>query len=115
MQFRMIITFLFVMVTVAQGDMLIEGFDNGIYHDKWETFQKDAYSAPWTVIAPDGAGRLQISKSADNDTITASMHLSAGIRSRFILQGDFSIFVDFIHDVFDVTKNVNDNVIFFFI
>ncbi|HOW17593.1 MAG TPA: thrombospondin type 3 repeat-containing protein, partial [Phycisphaerae bacterium] len=79
----------------ATAVSLLEDFDGGIPAERWEVYQVDAADAPWTIVAPDLLGAIRISKTADSDSVTALEFLSAGIRSRFALDGDFSAFVTF--------------------
>jgi len=79
----------------ATAVTLFEDFGGGIPSDQWEVFHEDAASAAWTITAPDTTGRLHISKIADTDSLTATKNLTAGIRSRFFLVGDFSAYVEF--------------------
>ena len=80
---------------VAAAIIRVEDFSEGISAAQWEIVREDAAGAPWTITAPDSDGRLRISKLADTDSLTASMHRRAWIRSRFYLIGDFSVFTDF--------------------
>jgi hypothetical protein len=77
----------------ARADILQENFNNGIPAERWDVFTNSSAGSPWTLAAPDTAGRLQISKAADSDGSTSSIY--AGIRSRFTFDGDFSVFVGF--------------------
>lgn len=73
-----------------------DNFDNGLSSANWGTFQTDAAGAPWTVDTLSHEGALVISKPADSDTQTKYLQLGAGITSKFRLDGNFSISVDFI-------------------
>jgi hypothetical protein len=79
---------------------LTDNFNSGISSTNWETNQADAADAPWTISATTGA--LEISKSADNDSSTVC---SAGVMSKFCLDGNFSIFTDFNLHVFPLSNN----------
>lgn len=72
--------------------MLVEDFNSGIPAGQWETIQVNSPTVPWTIEAPDALGRLRLAKPADNDS---SGGISASLRSRFSLVGDFSAFVGF--------------------
>jgi hypothetical protein len=80
-----------------------EDFSGGIQPDRWDIIHNDAAGAPWTVTAPDSLGGLQISKTADSDSLQALCY--AGIASRFQLIGDFSVSVAFNLVDFPVTNN----------
>lgn len=92
---RKTISILFVLVVSINlyAVTITDNFDSGISLANWDTFQTDAAGAPWTISAATGA--LEISKSADNDSSTMYQHLSAGVKSKFALAGNFSISIDF--------------------
>jgi hypothetical protein len=79
----------------VQADSLFDVFDTGLNLNRWQMVQTDAMGAPWSITAPDGQGRLRISKPADNDTSTLQSYLECDVVSRFTLEGDFTIIVDF--------------------
>jgi len=79
----------------SRATTLSEDFDDGLTPEYWEIFQNDAVGSPWSILVPDEEGRLAISKSADNDSSTAYQTIDAGITSKFVADGDFSVFVDF--------------------
>lgn len=71
-----------------------EDFEDDISSDMWKIIiQNEATTAPWNITTHNGY--LSISKTADNDITTAQQHLMGGIESLFLLDGDFSITVDF--------------------
>ncbi len=86
-----------ITTSISNAAILVENFDDGITAGPlgWELFQNDAVGVPWTIEAPDSEGGLMILKLPDSDSSTALEHLSAGIRSHFTLDGDFSAFIDF--------------------
>lgn len=88
-------TVVFGITGQTTAGILIEDFSGGIRSDWWEVFHEDVAGAPWTITAPDSTGGLRISKTADTDPLTATVHRRAWIKSRFYLAGDFSAFVDF--------------------
>ena len=81
--------------STANADILQEDFNGGIPPGRWNVINIGAAGAPWSVYAPDEAGRLRISKAADDDSSTAATNLSGGITSSFYLDGNLSVFVDF--------------------
>ena len=93
---RMTICFVVIVLSVltvySSATTLTDNFDNGLSAN-WRTFQTDAANAPWTISA--NTGVLEISKPADNDTQTKYHNLGAGITSKFSLDGDFALSVDF--------------------
>lgn len=97
-------------VAVANGmavaDTLSDNFDLGISPSRWEIVKNHDL---WTVSAPDAAGRLEISKPADNDQSTADQEIDGYVRSLFTLDGDFTVSVDFNLLVFpDAGAGLND-------
>ncbi|RJP58656.1 MAG: hypothetical protein C4541_07590 [Candidatus Auribacter fodinae] len=76
----------------ANAITLTDSFDSGINNNLWDIERYDAINSPWTIIAPDESYRLRISKSADDGTTTT---VAASIQSRFIIGGDFSIWVEY--------------------
>jgi len=86
----------------AKAVSFSEDFSAGIQPGRWDIVRNDAAGAPWTVTAPDSLGGLQISKSADSDTLTGLCY--AGIASRFQLIGNFSVSVAFNLVDFQVTN-----------
>lgn len=79
-----------VLTVRSHAATLTDNFDNGINAYYWETFQTDAAGAPWSISTSTGV--LEISKSSDNDAATTCV---AGVSSKFRLDGNFTISVDF--------------------
>jgi len=86
------LTVVVVLAGAAMGDTVTDGFDAGISADLWTVVQTHPL---WTVSAPDAEGRLEIHKPADTDYATGAQHIKAGVSSRFLLQGDFTVSVAF--------------------
>ena len=74
------------------ADTITDNFDAGISATLWEVVKDHDL---WTVSAPDGAGRLEISKPADNDQSSGDRHISGRLRSRFTLEGDCRLSIGF--------------------
>lgn len=79
----------------VRGDMLIDGFSNGLNNSRWRLETIDAVGAPWGVTAPDSNGGIRMSKSADSDGSTSNIHISSLVRSQFWFGGDFSTSIGF--------------------
>lgn len=78
----------------ADAATLTDNFNSGLSSSRWEVaYQTNAAGAPWTLTAPDSTGGLRISKLADADFSTAIT--SIGVASKFMLDGDLSVWVDF--------------------
>ena len=96
---RGLITSLFVVsFVIGSGDVvnaitLRDDFDGGISLANWDMGHFDATGAPWEVMAPDGNGRLRMSKSSDLDV--NNLYVRATIDSTFIIDGDLSVSIDF--------------------
>jgi PEP-CTERM motif len=79
---------------IVHADTLTDGFNDGLSSSRWGVaYQVDAAGAPWTLTAPDSTGGLRISKPGDTDLNTPIV--SIGVVSKFVLDGDLSVWVDF--------------------
>lgn len=81
-----------LLASTSRSATMTDNFNNGINLNTWEIFNFSASDAPWTIQAPDEQGGLRISKLADNDS---TLNVYGLIQSRFILDGDLSVSVDF--------------------
>ena len=84
---------------------ITEDFDDGITTGPWgwDVFRTDAADAPWTIEAPDSGGGVRFTKSSDSHLSWES--LKVGLESNFLLDGDFSVFVDFELNTFSLTES----------
>jgi hypothetical protein len=99
-----VLTVVMMMSSMAVADdTLTDNFNAGILANRWDVFQNNASGVPWTIAAPDGQGRLAISKAEDNDP--SQLAISGGVASRFSLEGNFTISVDFSLPYFPVGNN----------
>jgi hypothetical protein len=72
-----------------------DDFNSGIDSGLWNIFQAGASDAPWNIQAPDTEGAVRVFKSADSDSSTGLNELDCGIQSKFTINGNFTISVDF--------------------
>lgn len=99
---------------------MVETFDNGLSSTLWTTRQTYTHNGiatvyptgPWTVVAPDPQGRLQLYKPTDSDQSTANCAVEQDIKSKFTLDGDFSVSTDFDFEIFQNPDRGYDNVWF---
>jgi hypothetical protein len=77
----------------ADADTFTDNFNDGVSSIRWQVFKTNASGVPWTVTGPDAEGRMEISKAQDNDA--SQVAITGGVASRFSLDGDFSVSVDF--------------------
>lgn len=82
-------------IATARAAIICGDFNDGIDELLWETYSFGASDAPWNILVPPPGGKLRVSKGSDTDSLTALNELDAGIRSKFTVEGDFSISVNF--------------------
>jgi len=108
MRSKSILVVVFVAITLLSTSPSIavtinEDFDDGITSGiwGWEVGRVDAPDAPWIVEAPDSEGWLRFSKSSDSHL--SGETIGVGLESSLLLDGDFSVFIDFDLTTFPLT------------
>ena len=83
--------FLLLVSVSVNAFTLTDNFDDGIKNSIWYIERYDAPDSPWTILAPDESNKLKISKPSDDGTSISAVVFNF----RFILDGDFTVWVDF--------------------
>ena len=92
-QFNLIVLFAVCLCT-SYAIVITEDFNGGVSPNLWHTYiSGEASTSPWNINTSNDY--LSISKASDNDIETKQETLIAGLRSSFLIAGDFSVTVGF--------------------